>query len=139
MHQNKRRESTTCSRLSAWGTAALRVTLGATFLAHGIQKAVTWGWSGGVPFFEEAHIPLAWLAAPLVTGVETAGGALLLIGLGTRPVAVVLAFVMLVAGLTIHLPHGFFAPNGVELVLILGVGLVTLALQGSGPGSLDRR
>lgn len=29
--------------------------------------------------------------------------------------------------------------NGVELVLILGVALVTLVLQGGGPGSLDGR
>lgn len=118
----------------AWGTALLRLTLGGVFLAHGIQKLVVWGWSGGAPFFQTAGVPLPEIAAPLVTLVETLGGALLLLGLGTRLAAAVLAVVMFVAAVTVHLPHGFFAPNGVEFVLVLGVGLVVLVLQG--PGAL---
>lgn len=121
----------------AWGTTLLRLTLGGVFLAHGIQKLVVWGWSGGAPFFETAGIPLPGIAAPLVTLVETLGGALLLLGLGTRPAAAVLAVVMFVAAVTVHLPHGFFAPDGVELLLVLGVGLVVLVLQGPGALALD--
>lgn len=120
----------------AWGTTLLRLTLGGVFLAHGIQKLVVWGWSGGAPFFRSAGIPLPEIAAPLVTLVEIVGGGLLLLGAGTRAAAAVLAVVMLVAGVTVHLPHGFFAPSGVEFVLVLGVGLVVLVLQGPGAFAL---
>lgn len=43
---------------------------------------------------------------------------------------------MLVAAVTVHLPHGFFAPDGVELVLVLAAALLVLVLQGSGALSL---
>ena len=119
------------------GTTILRVSLGVVFVAHGFQKLQTWGWGGGAPFFAEAGIPFATLAAPLVTGAELGGGLLLLVGLATRPVAAMLAFVMFVAAITVHLPYGFFAPNGVELVFVIGMGLVTLVLQGGGVASLD--
>lgn len=122
---------------AAWGTALLRLMLAGVFLAHGIQKLTAWGWSGGAPFFEAAGIPLPEVAAPLVAVVETVGGALLLVGLGTRFAAGVLGFVMLVAALTVHRPYGFFAPDGVELVMVLGVALVVLVLQGAGPLSID--
>ena len=44
---------------------------------------------------------------------------------------------MLVAIATVHLQHGFFLPQGYEFPLLLGVGLLTLALQGSGAFALD--
>lgn len=122
---------------TAWGTALLRVSLGGVFLAHGVQKWVLWGWSGGAPFFEATGIPLPGVAAPAVALIETIGGGLLLVGLATRGAAAALAVVMLVAALTVHLPYGFFAPDGMELVTVLGVGLIVLTLQGAGPLSLD--
>lgn len=129
-------------RVAGWhgrgaGLLLLRWTLGGVFLAHGVQKLVVWGWSGGAPFFAQVGIPFPGVAAPLVAVVETVGGVLLLIGFATRAAAGVLAFVMLVAAVTVHLPHGFFAPNGVELVLVLGVCLVVLVLGGGGPSAVD--
>lgn len=128
--------------IGAWGGRAaglllLRWTMGGVFLAHGVQKFAEWGWTGGVPFFASIGIPFPELAAPLVAGLETVGGVLLLAGLATRATAGILAVVMLVAALTVHLPYGFFSPNGVELVLVLGVCLVVLLLGGSGPWALD--
>jgi uncharacterized membrane protein YphA (DoxX/SURF4 family) len=44
---------------------------------------------------------------------------------------------MAVAIATVHLAHGFFLPQGYEFALLVGVGLATLALQGSGAFALD--
>ena len=121
------------------GTALLRIALGLVFLAHGIQKLVVWGLFGGVPFFEAVGIPFAGIAAPATAVAETVGGACLLLGLATRPAAAILSVIMLVAALTVHLPYGFFSPNGMEFVLVLAAGLVVLVIQGSGTLSLGKR
>jgi len=44
---------------------------------------------------------------------------------------------MVVAIASVHLQHGFFAPQGYEFPLLLGVGTLTLALQGAGAFALD--
>ena len=51
--------------------------------------------------------------------------------------ATLLAVDMLVALLTVHIRGGFFVPNGIEFVLTLLAGLVTLAGLGPGPWSID--
>ena len=50
----------------------------------------------------------------------------------------IVALDMLVASLLVHLPAGFFLPNGVELVLLLLAGAVALVLTGPGAFALDR-
>lgn len=122
-----------------WGLAVLRLAIGGVFLAHGIQKIVLWGITGGVPFFRDTGIPLPEIAAPLVTGIETLGGVALLLGLTTRFAAVLLATVMLVAATVVHLPHGFFLPMGIEYVLTLGAACVCVAITGPGAFALDSR
>ena len=69
--------------------------------------------------------------------LELVGGAALVIGLGTRVVALLLAIDMLGAILIYHLAHGFFAPDGVELVLLLLAGAVTLRSGRPGALALD--
>lgn len=122
-----------------WALALLRVVVGCVFLAHGLQKVIVWGVLGGVPFFRDAGIPLAEIAAPFVAGVETVGGAALIAGWVTRSAAGLLATVMLVATLVVHLPHGFFLPNGVEFTFTLAGVCLAIAIAGPGRLSLDAR
>lgn len=118
------------------GIAVLRVVVGFTFLMHGWQK-VSMGIPTVVRGFEMMGVPLPTLTGPLVAVLELVGGALLLLGLGTRWVAIPLAVDMLAASLLVHLPKGFFAPDGVELTLLLLASTVALALTGAGAFALD--
>ncbi len=85
-------------------------------------------------------------SAPLLSQVgvggllEVVGGALLLIGLFTRPVAFVLAGEMAVAYFQFHFPKSFWPTvnQGVPAVLYCFVFLY-LAAAGGGPWSIDSR
>jgi len=72
--------------------------------------------------------------------LEVAGGALMLVGLFTRPVAFVLAGEMAVAYFQFHAPQGFWpvVNQGTPAVLFCFVWLYFSAV-GAGPWSLDAR
>ncbi len=121
-----------------WGIAILRVAIGVTFFMHGWQKLFQMGIPGVAGFFGQLGIPAPLAAATLVSVLELVGGILLIAGLFTRWASIPLALDMLVAAVLVHLPAGFFAPNGVELVFLLLGGSVALALAGPGAIALDR-
>ncbi|MEQ9569688.1 MAG: DoxX family protein [Longimicrobiales bacterium] len=123
-------------RLSA-ALAALRLVVGSVFLTHGAQKIFIFGFGGVISAFEAMGVPMAAIAGPMVALVELFGGLALILGFFTRPAAVGLAGVMLGAILTVHLPAGFFLPDGMELVLNLFGAAVTLVLAGPGAYSVD--
>ncbi len=96
-----------------WGAALLRVSLGVMFLAHGVVlKLFTYGLPGTAIFFEGVGLP-GWLAY-LTFACEAAGGALLVLGVQARWVALALSPFLLGALFTVHLPNGwvFTSPNG---------------------------
>ena len=121
-----------------WGLAILRVVVGVTFFMHGWQKLFQFGLAGVTAAFGQMGAPLPELTGPLVSVLEFVGGAALLVGLGTRWVAALLAIDMLAAILIAHLPDGFFAPQGFEIPLLLLGGVVALVLAGPGAFALDR-
>jgi putative oxidoreductase len=121
----------------AWGLLALRVVVGLVFVVHGAQKLFGFGLAGTAGFLGGLGIPLPTVAAAGVIAVELLGGLALLVGVGTRVAAALLAADMLVAMLTVHLRGGFFVPDGVEFVLTLFGACVALAGLGAGPWSVD--
>ncbi len=124
-------------KVQGWGIAVLRVVVGIVFVAHGAQKLFVWGFGAVAGFLGQVGIPVAMLAAIVVTLVECLGGLVLLVGLFTRWAGGLLAVDMLVAILAVHLKAGFFLPNGFEFALTLLAASAALALLGSGEASLD--
>jgi putative oxidoreductase len=121
------------------GLLLLRTALGTVFVAHGAQKLFGFGLAGTAGFLESAGFPFPTLNAVLLVGVELGGGLALLAGLLTRVTSVLLAFTMFVALVAVHLPNGYFLPNGVEYVLTLLAASLSLAQTGAGRYSLDAR
>lgn len=121
----------------ALALAFLRVIVGIIFIAHGYQKFFIYTLPGTTQAFTGMGVPLPALTAPAVATLELLGGLALILGLGTRFVAPLLALNMLGALLLVHVKAGFFNPNGVEFPLLLLASAVALALGGSGAYALD--
>jgi putative oxidoreductase len=107
-------------RMAETGYLVLRAATGLLFLCHGLQKL--FGLFGG------QVVPLASRLG-LAGVLELVGGALLVLGLFTRPVALVLALEMAAAYLIAHLPRSPWPlENGGELALLYLLIFVFLAL-----------
>ncbi|WP_010200989.1 DoxX family protein [Psychrobacter sp. PAMC 21119] len=131
--------------LSNAGAAALilRVPIGLILAAHGAQKLFGWfggnGLAGTAQWLSSMGMEPGLLMAILAGGAEFFGGLALVLGLLTRPAALVAAFTMLVAIFSVHISNGLFAADGgYEYALVLMVALLALAVQGGGSLSLDK-
>jgi uncharacterized membrane protein YphA (DoxX/SURF4 family) len=121
----------------------IRLLVGAVFLSEGVQKFL-FPQELGVGRFTKIGLPAPEVLAPFVGVCETVGGALLLLGLLTRPAALVLVIDVLVAiGTTkvaILLKSGFWAmAHEARTDWSMLLGCLFLLLVGAGPWSLDAR
>lgn len=109
---------------------ALRIVMGALFVCHGAQKV--FGVFGGVP---PAAPPLVVWGAGLI---ELVGGALIAIGLFTRPAAFLASGLMAVGYFMAHAPDGFWPIlNHGELAVLYCWVFFYLSAAGPGAWSVD--
>ncbi|MEU7895519.1 DoxX family protein [Nonomuraea sp. NPDC049152] len=114
-----------------------RVMVGIIFMAHGLQK---WhvGMDSTTAGFTRLGVPSPQLAALFATGVELVGGAMLVIGLGVRIVALALLVDMAGAGIFVGARNGIFnSTPGWELVVALAATCLVLLALGGGLLGVD--
>jgi|ERR1700736_879638 putative oxidoreductase len=112
--------------------AALRILTALLFLEHGLVKV--FGFPGGAAPGPQPLLSFFGIAGLL----ETVGGALLLIGLFTRPVAFLMAGEMAVGYFVVHAPQSFFpAINGGDAAILFCFIFLYLTAAGPGAWSVD--
>ncbi|HWV39826.1 MAG TPA: DoxX family protein [Vulgatibacter sp.] len=132
----KKPSSETLARFRVVAHGLLRIVPALLMMQHGAQKL--FGALGGAGGSGEA-VPLFSLLG-LAGILEFFVAALVVIGLFTRPAALLLAVEMAVAYLMAHAPMGFWPiSNGGEPALLLLFVFLYLATAGPGPWSLDAR
>jgi putative oxidoreductase len=133
-----------------WSLVPLRLMIGFGFAAHGYAKLARGPRlfaavlsAMGIP----APVPTAWVT----TWLELVGGVALMLGAAVAPLALPLTVVMLTAMFGVHWRYGFssvklraitpagaeLGPTGYEINLLYIAALVTLALHGPTPLSID--
>jgi putative oxidoreductase len=127
-----------------YGPAALRLCVGAVFLAHGLQKLGFFGspgLAGTTTLLESLEMAPAYPLALLTAVAELGGGALLILGGLTRWVALVLLIEQCVAVWKVHITTGYYlstpdGPGAEYRFVLIGV-MLCLAMTGPGALSLD--
>jgi putative oxidoreductase len=134
-----------------WYAIPLRLIVGFGFLQHGYAKLAR-GPEDFTGILQALGMPHPALLAWATILVEIFGGLAVLMGAFIPLVSLPMAFVLLVAIVTVHLPNGFssiklqsvsaagahFGQPGYETDLLYLAGLAALVLGGSGPLALDR-
>jgi putative oxidoreductase len=147
---------TRCSHLfpslrEAWYAIPLRLMVGYGFMEHGYAKLAR----GPDDFANILHtlgMPASTFLSWATVLVELLGGLAVIVGAFIPLASIPMAFVLLVAIFTVHLPYGFssiklqsvtaagahFGQPGYETDLLYLAGLAALVLGGSGPFALDQ-
>ena len=121
------------------GAAALllRLSLALMFFAHAWLKIKVFTIPGTVKYFESLGVP--GFMAYLTIAAELGGGTLLLLGIGTRWVALALVPLILGTIVLVHGRNGWLFTNkdgGWEYPAFWAVGLLVLAALGDGTAAL---
>lgn len=138
----------------AWGALVLRVVLGILFVTHAYEAVAVLGPRALAGTILRQGVPagMVSLLVWVTIAAQAIGGALLVLGLWTRPAAVLNLPILLGALVVLRLPQGFFmrgvitdaaagraAAVGYEFSLLVLACAVAVALLGAGPYSIDSR
>lgn len=116
-------------RYSAHFYALLRIVSGLTFLAHGVQKHLS--------FPQAFPYPLNPMSSA-AGYIELIAGTLIVLGLFAGPAAFVASGMAAVGYWMVHAPNGFYPiANGGELLVLYCFLFLFIASRGSGIWSID--
>ena len=129
------------SRFASYSLGALRIMSALLFMQHGMQKFFHYPPGGHHPG------PLVLFSVTAVAAtLELFGGGLLLLGLFTRPVALLLAGEMAVAYFSVHAVNGLTMPGGLfpvvnqgDLAILFCFTFLNFVFAGPGAWSIDAR
>ncbi|MGH7124707.1 MAG: DoxX family protein [Stellaceae bacterium] len=120
--------------LGGCGHLLLRILCGALLLPPGWHKLTGPLFERDLQLFHqlglEPAVPLMWF----ITALELVGGACLILGLLTRPLALMIAVEMLVITVAVDIPSG----RGYSFTLLWAAVAFAISLRGGGRWSLDR-
>jgi putative oxidoreductase len=113
--------------------SVFRIVVGLVFMLHGTQKLF------GFPPSNMPPMPFNLMSQMGVAGVlEVFGGALIVVGFLTRPVAFLLAGEMAVAYFQAHFPRSIYpTSNGGEPAVLYCFSFLYLMFAGGGAWSID--
>lgn len=123
-------------KLVGYAQSALRIAAGLAYFSHGAQKL--FGWFGG--FGRDGGTAELASEFGAAGGIEVVGGALIVLGLFTRPAAFIASGEMAVAYFWKHWGGSgemWWWQNGGELVMVYCFLWLFFAAAGAGPISLD--
>jgi putative oxidoreductase len=119
-----------CAKWHAQFLSVLRIMTGLLFVEHGASKFL------GFPHVDK--VPDTMSMSGVGGILELIGGALIVLGLFTRPVAFLLSGEMAVAYFYAHAPRGFYPLlNGGDAAILFCFVFLYLFFAGPGPWSLD--
>ena len=131
-------------RLEWLGRLVVRLSIGTMFFGSGLGKLGKL--PGLIGYFRSLGIPFPEVQAPFVASTELVCGTLLIVGLVTRPAALMLCGVMVVAIITAAAPEHHIQANWHGLLEFLYLSewcllllLGWLVLAGPGRASVDAR
>ena len=120
--------------LGGCGDVLLRIMCGALLLPSGWHKLTGPLFDRDLQLFHqlgiEPALPLMWF----ITALELGGGVLLIVGLLTRPIALMIAVEMLVIAFAVDIPNG----RGYSFTLLWAAVAFAIAVRGGSKLSLDR-
>jgi len=112
--------------------SVLRIVTALVYLQHGLQKLI------GFPAAPANGLPAAFTLTWTAGVIETVGGALLVLGLFSRPVAFIVAGEMACAYWIAHAPRNLYPVlNGGNLAIVYCFVFLYIAVVGGGPWSLE--
>ena len=115
--------------------SVLRIVAALVFMQHGSQKLFHYPPSGA----PGPVVPFTLFSQTGIAGIlEFFGGCLLVLGLFTRPIAIIVCGEMAFAYFTVHAPRAFLPiVNRGELAVVLCFVFLYLAFAGGGSWSVD--
>ncbi len=125
---------------TAWGITIVRLMAGVIIFVAALEKYSAMGFSGFTAVATQLGIPLASFWGVFIPLLELIGGALLIVGLGTRWVAVLFVIEYFVTSFLLKVPRQppFGGWDSMRIDLMLLATAVALVLVGPGELALDK-